>query len=226
MIRSTRVVLAAICAATVAFAALAAELTFDFENAAAGAPPAEWKIAATSGGSAPARWAVEQGVGPRGPSKLLSLVEPEGTGLFARVTVSNVFNIVWLPNTKAKDVDLSVAIRANKGDIDQGGGLIWRAKDPNNYYVARYNPLERNFRLYHVKDARRTQLSTAENLRIGTGEWFTMRIVQRANLIEGYLNGQKVLEVRDATFADAGGVGFWTKADAATSFDDLVIKEL
>jgi hypothetical protein len=207
-------------------AAVAADRTINFDDTQAGGLPAGWRIAATNGGDKPARWAVEQGKGPKGDSQLFSLVEPEGTGLLARVTTSGTFNIAWLPDVRARDVDIAVALRANKGDIDQGGGLIWRAKDPNNYYVARYNPLERNFRIYYVKDARRVELTSAESLPVGTGEWFTMRVVQRGATIEGYLNGQKVLEVRDATFADAGGVGLWTKADAATSFDDFVIKEL
>ena len=35
-----------------------------------------------------------------------------------------------------------------KGKLDQGGGLVWRYKDANNYYIARMNPLEDNFRVY------------------------------------------------------------------------------
>lgn len=206
-------------------AAIAADRTIGFDDAGPGPLPAGWRVGATNGGGKPARWAIEQTDGPRGRTNVLSLVEPEGTGLLARLTVSNTFNIAWLPAAKARDLDVSVSIRANKGDIDQGGGLIWRAKDTDNYYLARYNPLEKNYRIYYVKDARRIQLATVENLRVGTGEWFVMRIVQRGPAIEAYLNGQRLVELRDTTFADAGAVGFWTKADAATSFDDLAIKE-
>jgi hypothetical protein len=35
-------------------------------------------------------------------------------------------------------------MKAVAGKEDQGGGLVWRAMDSNNYYVARYNPLEDN----------------------------------------------------------------------------------
>ncbi len=42
------------------------------------------------------------------------------------------------------------SLRAHTGKEDQGGGLIWRRRDANNYYIARYNPLERNFRVYYV----------------------------------------------------------------------------
>src|ERR1700682_2960464 len=63
-----------------------------------------------------------------------------------------VFNITLIGDTNAKDVDLSVRMKAVAGETDQGGGLVWRAKDAKNYYLARYNPLEDNFRLYKVVD--------------------------------------------------------------------------
>jgi hypothetical protein len=37
---------------------------------------------------------------------------------------------------------------------------------------------------------------------------------------------QRVLDHHDATFADAGLVGLWTKADSVTYFDDLTIEGL
>jgi hypothetical protein len=39
------------------------------------------------------------------------------------------------------------------------------------------------------------------------------------------LDGKKQLEAKDDTFARAGKVGLWTKADAQTYFDDFVAKE-
>ena len=37
------------------------------------------------------------------------------------------------------------------------------------------------------------------------------------------INGRELFQVKDATFPLAGRVGFWTKADAVTYFDDLEI---
>jgi hypothetical protein len=36
-----------------------------------------------------------------------------------------------------------------------------------------------------------------------------------------FLNGEKLIDVEDATFTAAGRVGLWTKADSVTRFDDL-----
>ena len=80
-------------------------------------------------------------------------------------TASNsgsTFNLVLVSGTNSQNVDISVKIKAVAGKEDQGGGLVWRASDSNNYYVARYNPLEDNYRLYKVERGRRIQLQNAD----------------------------------------------------------------
>ena len=68
------------------------------------------------------------------------------------------FNLLVGDKISFKDLDLSVKIRANTGEQDRGGGLIWRCKDENNYYICRANPLENNFRVYHVVSGVRQQM--------------------------------------------------------------------
>lgn len=43
--------------------------------------------------------------------------------------------------------------------------------------------------------------------------------------IEAGFDGGKFIEVEDSTFLEAGMVGPWTKAAAATFFDDLEVEE-
>jgi hypothetical protein len=131
------------------------------------------------------------------------------------------FNVALATATSLKDLDLTVKMKAVSGEIDQGGGPVWRAKDAKNYYVCRWNPLEDNFRLYKLVDGKRTQLATAD-MEAPAG-WRTIRVVVKGEQIECYLDGKKVIEAKDDTFKDAGKVGLWTKADAATHFDDLMI---
>ncbi len=71
------------------------------------------------------------------------------------------FNVALVEGTSCKDIDLSVKLKAVAGEVDRGGGLVWRAKDSKNYYLARYNPLEDNFRVYKVQDGKRTQFQSA-----------------------------------------------------------------
>ena len=116
-------------------------------------------------------------------------------------------------------------VKAIKGKEDQGGGPIWRCKDQNNYYICRFNPLEGNYRVYVVKNGKRRQL---DSIKVDTrpGKWYAVRAVMIGERITCYLDDRKMLEVTDATFAEGGMVGLWTKADAVTSFDDLYVKSL
>lgn len=47
------------------------------------------------------------------------------------------------------------------GKEDQAGGVVWRLKDANNYYIARANALEDNVTIYHVVAGRRTEKGRA-----------------------------------------------------------------
>lgn len=134
-----------------------------------------------------------------------------------------VFNVTLVDGTNYKDLDLSVRVKALAGKNDQGGGLVWRARDRDNYYIARYNPLEDNLRLYKVENGRRTQLDHADVP--GDRGWHTLRITMSGREILGYLDGKRVLVAEDSTFPDAGKIGLWSKSDAQSYFDDLTVAE-
>ncbi len=137
-----------------------------------------------------------------------------------------VFNLCVAEDPNVKDVEVSVWFKANKGKRDQGGGIVWRYADANNYYVARMNPLEDNYRLYKVVAGKRIQLETKEGLKVPAGEWHELRIKQVGDKIECLLDGKLLLEAKDDTFQKAGKVGLWTKADAQTSFDEFKVTDL
>jgi hypothetical protein len=136
------------------------------------------------------------------------------------------FNVVLIesPAAKRKEVDLTVRLRAVTGKVDQGGGVIWRARDAKNYYIARYNPLEDNLRLYTVKAGRR-KLIKGVQLKINHAAWHTLRATMQGDQIKVYLDRREQLSVQDSTFSAAGQIGLWTKADAVTQFDDLKLEE-
>ncbi len=133
------------------------------------------------------------------------------------------YNLALVNDTSYQNLDLSVRVKANTGEVDQGGGMVWRARDKDNYYVARYNPLEDNFRLYKVEGGRRTQLDHADAP--GDRQWHTLRITMNGREILGYLDGERVLVAEDSTFPDAGQIGLWSKADACSFFDDLTVEK-
>ncbi len=128
------------------------------------------------------------------------------------------YNLLVLDKPSYQNFKLSVKIKAVAGEEDQGGGLVWRYIDKDNYYIARCNPLENNFRFYRVVNGNRKQLKSVD-CSIKKGEWFTMSIEMNGNKIFCSLNSIKMIETTDDTFKSPGHVGLWTKADAVTYFN-------
>jgi hypothetical protein len=183
----------------------------DFEKVKVGGLPKGWSVAKTGTGDGSA-WAVAE-----------DKSAPDGAKVLAQTAESPaaLFNLCVLDDAAFADVEVSVAYKAVKGATDKGGGVVWRYADANNYYVARFNPLEDNFRLYHVVDGKRTQIGGKEKLTAKAGEWHTLKVRMVGESIACSLNGKVEIEVKDKTFAKPGKVGVWTKADAQTYFDDF-----
>ena len=131
----------------------------------------------------------------------------------------NTFNVALVEGVEARDLALSVRLKPLAGTDDQGGGVVWRARNGRNYYVARYNPLEDNFRVYTVVNGVRTLLQSAEAPK--RDDWRTVRVEMTGEHIECYLDGVKLLDVHNTTFKGPGQIGVWSKADARSHFDDL-----
>ncbi len=136
------------------------------------------------------------------------------------------FNLCVADSPSLQDVEISVSFKAVEGKIDQGGGIVWRYRDAKNYYVARMNPLEDNFRVYKVVDGVRKELHRKEGLTAKAGEWHSISIRMVGDDIECSFDGKKYLSVKDSTFKEKGQVGLWSKADARTSFCKFEVKSL
>ena len=99
---------------------------------------------------------------------------------------------------------------------------MWRYRDQNNYYVTRCNALEDNCTIYHVVNGRRVAFQN-KNVKVPTNMWHTLKVVAAGDHFLVTYDGNTVLDAKDSTFADAGKVGLWTKADSVMAFDDLTI---
>ncbi len=149
-------------------------------------------------------------------------------------TTSYRFPVCVYDDISTKDVDVSVKFKPVSGKEDQAGGIVWRYKDQNNYYIVRANAAEGNVVMYKVLDGKRIDLKPkgagmftyGVKTSVPSGQWSTLRITAKGNAFEVYLNGKKLFDVDDSTFNGAGKVGLWTKADSVTHFDDIEIATL
>ena len=115
---------------------------------------------------------------------------------------------------------MEVKFKALEGKEDQAGGVIWRWKNGDSYYVARANALEDNVSLYYVEAGRRITLKYV-NAPVPPRVWHALRVEFAGRRISVVLNGKKYIEFEDAHISGPGAVGMWTKADSVTAFDDF-----
>jgi hypothetical protein len=191
-----------------------AGITFEFDKGMLGKVPPGWKADQTGKGEG-SIWKVV--ADDSAPSK---------TGFVLAQTAAGpgpLFNLCLFEGIKARDVEISVQFKAVKGELDQGGGIVWRYQDAKNYYVARMNPLEDNYRVYKVIDGKRMQLESAGNIKVLAGTWHRITIKHVGKKIECQLDGKKLLDAEDDAIAAAGLTGLWTKADAQSYFDAFTV---
>jgi hypothetical protein len=188
------------------------EFECSFDEVKLGEVPEGWRVAETASTGTPANWAVIEGGAEEGNPRAIAITETANRG--------RTYNLLIATGTKLKDLEIEVKVKAMTGAEDQGGGPIWRAIDADNYYIARWNPLENNFRIYFVKNGKRVQLASAD-IEADPKKWHEIEIEHVGNHIIAEFDDKKILELDDDTFGSAGMVGLWTKADAATAFDDF-----
>ena len=190
----------------IATTALTSAETVNFDDMKAGGPPPGWT--ATQTGSGTAKWAIEKDESaPSQPNVL-------------KQSGQATFPVCFKNDTNIKDGLVEVKFKPIAGKEDQAGGVIWRLRDANNYYIARANALENNVTIYHTINGKRTEKKRI-NTQVASGQWHRLRVDFSGNHFVVTFDGKKALEWDDETFKDAGKIGLWTKADSVTEFDDF-----
>ncbi len=203
---------------------IAAAEVINFDSAQPGSAPPGWTVAMTHTGGAP-KWEVLKD--PSAPSKPNVLAQTSSDPTDGR------FPLAILDTANFQNGELTVKIKAISGKVDQGAGLVWRYRDPNNYYVVRANALEDNVVLYKVQNGRRSSIAPkgtpsgtyGMKRKVPAKTWNTLRVTFNGPLFTVYFNGEKLFDVEDSTFRESGKAGLWTKADSVIYFDDFELRE-
>ena len=180
--------------------------TANFDDLKTGEVPPGWT--ATKTGKGEVKWTIEKD--DTAPSKP-NVLKQSGQATYP-VCLKN--------DTSVKDGYVEVKFKPISGNEDQAGGVVWRAKDSDNYYIARANALEDNVTIYHTVKGKRTEKKRT-NMKVSSGEWHTLHVDFSGNHSTVTFDGKKAIEWDDETFKEAGMVGVWTKADSVTLFDDF-----
>ena len=178
----------------------------DFDRDAAGVPPPGWVCGVTGRGSP--HWAVEPDASA--PSKP-NVLKQSGKGTFP-----------WCARRDVAIADgfVEVKFKSLQGREDQAGGVVWRWKDRDNYYVARANALENNVSIYHTTRGSRQTIKYVD-APVAGNQWHTLRVEFAGKRFQVLLDGKLYIDVQDSHIEGPGAVGVWTKADSVTVFDDF-----
>jgi hypothetical protein len=180
--------------------------TVSFDDLKTGGPPPGWT--ATQTGSGTAKWEVV--ADDSAPSKP-NVLKQSGEATYP---------VCIKDDTSLKDGFVEVKFKPVSGKEDQAGGVIWRCKDKDNYYISRANALEDNVTIYHAVKGKRTEKKRI-NTKVASNQWHTLRVDFKDDYFVVTFDGKKAFTWKDGTFKDAGKVGLWTKADSTTLFDDF-----
>src|SRR5260370_40391418 len=158
--RENPMTIAAAVLTTAVLVSVALADTVNFDNLKIAVSPPGWT--ATKTGSGAAKWTIEQD--DSAPSKP-NVLKQSGQATYP---------VCIKDDTSLKDGFVEVKFKSISGKEDQAGGLIWRAKDSNNYYIARANALEDNVTIYHTINGRRTEKKRT-NTKVASNTWHTLR---------------------------------------------------
>jgi hypothetical protein len=201
-----RILFAAICG----FSLQVMAETKTFEADVVGQPPAGWTCGATGRGTP--KWSVE--VDPTSPSG----------GKVLRQSGAATFPWCVRADAVLSDGWVEVKFKPISGKEDQAGGVVWRWKDGDNYYVARANALENNVSLYYTARGIRKTLKYVD-APVAPGQWHTLRVDFTGSRIGVSLDGKRYIDFDDSHIVGSGAVGVWTKADSVTAFDSFGYRE-
>jgi hypothetical protein len=183
----------------------------NFDTFAVGASPPGWTVA-MSNGKVPARWEVRQDrTAPTQPYVLAQV---------SRDPTDDRFPLAILDGVSLRDGDVSVRLKPVSGREDQGGGLVWRYRDPSNYYLVRANAMNKTVTVFRIQNGQRTALPSVKH-DIPVNAWSILKVSAKGSRFQVYVDHRRVIDGQDTAYTGAGKVGLCTVADSVMYFDDF-----
>src|SRR5262244_238069 len=168
--------LAILTASATMLLGVAVAQTINFDDFKTGAPPPGWT--ATKTGRGQPKWTVEKD--DSAPSKP-NVLKQSGEATYP---------VCIKDDTSLKDGFVEVKFKPVSGKEDQAGGVIWRCKDKDNYYISRANALEDNVTIYHTVNGKRTEKKRI-NTKVASNQWHSLRVDFKDNYFVVTFDGKR-----------------------------------
>lgn len=183
-----------------------------FEKDALGETPADFESAVTLN-MKPGKWVVVED----GANRVLAQLDRDAT--------PRRFAMALVKYATYRDLKISVKAKPIAGGEEMVAGLVWRYRDADNYYVARWNA--DSVRVDRVVNGIRQLLPPREiRIKLEPEAWHTLTVEHRGEDLQVFMGEQRVFVGKDDAYPAAGRIGVWIKADSVTYFDDLTAQIL
>ncbi|MFM8534269.1 MAG: family 16 glycoside hydrolase [Acidimicrobiia bacterium] len=128
---------------------------------------------------------------------------------------------IWTHDA-VRDLDATLRFKPISGTREQAGGLMFRAQNATDYFVARASALDKTVKLYRMLGGRRSQIASKEAT-VSLGKWHSLRVVAADKRIEVFFDGVSMFTYDDPGFPRAGAIGVWNPSDSVTHFSTLLV---
>lgn len=191
------------------------QAVFNFDRDALGKPPQRFTLAVTGEGPE-IRWEVRQDrTAPSAPNILIQSGKAKSGANFA---------LALLDNVMLEHGEMSVRFKALEGQEDQAMGLVYRYKDPQNYYVISASSKDDRCALYRLKKGKLKLLDT-KSVIVSPYTWHELRITFTKDRYTALVDNEVVLGDKDSSFLGSGLVGLWIPSDSVMAFDDFRVTQ-
>lgn len=203
----------------------AAERVFDFSTNQPGRPPAGFK-AFVAGEGKPADWQVRMANVPSQlaplSDKAIAISQLPVLAQLSRDPANERYPVIYADDERYGDFTFKTRFRIVEGVTEQMAGVVFRLVDEKNFCVVRASALGNNVRFYKFVEGQRTE-PIGNDLPIRKGQWYELTVRAEGNKFEILLDGKQVIPtLTDNSFA-IGKVGFMTKSDAVSEFNEVRI---
>ena len=147
-----------------------------FDNGPLGKIPPEWTVAMTNHGRPP-RWEIVKDMSAATQPYVLAQVSTD--------PLRDRYPLAIFNEATFRDGEVSVRLKPVSGREVQAGGIVWRYKDENNYYLARANALEKNVQVFKVENGVRKPLMAGVHHEIPSNAWSILKVAARGQSLPG-----------------------------------------
>jgi hypothetical protein len=130
-----------------------------------------------------------------------------------------------------RDGDLSVKFRIDGRQRGNAAGIVWRYRDPNNYYLLTLSADDRNIVLRRVRNGVEEAIRTSGGKRAGEGvsedvkpdQWHVVKVIFRGPNVKVFFGNRSLFSAQDSGILTPGKTGLWARGANGASFDDFRI---